>query len=100
VSVSYDVRDGVAWLTIQRPEARNALNKAVRDGLFDGVRRFNDDESAKVLVLTGAGDKAFCAGGDLKEMSAEGLTIRRSTSSHSSAATSRWTNRRSPRSTG
>jgi enoyl-CoA hydratase/carnithine racemase len=75
VSVSYDVRNGVAWLTIQRPEARNALNKAVRDGLFDGVRRFNDDESAKVLVLTGAGDKAFCAGGDLKEMSAEGLTI-------------------------
>jgi len=67
VSVSYDVRNGVAWLTIQRPEARNALNKAVRDGLFDGVRRFNDDESAKVLVLTGAGDKAFCAGGDQKQ---------------------------------
>jgi enoyl-CoA hydratase/carnithine racemase len=75
VSVSYDVRNGVAWLTIERPEARNALNKAVRDGLFEGVRRFNDDESAKVLVLTGAGDKAFCAGGDLKEMSADGLTI-------------------------
>ncbi|MFZ0903157.1 MAG: enoyl-CoA hydratase-related protein [Mycobacterium sp.] len=54
MSVSYQVRNGVAWLTIQRPEARNALNKAVRDGLFDGVRTFNADDTAKVLVLTGA----------------------------------------------
>jgi enoyl-CoA hydratase/carnithine racemase len=75
VSVSYQVRNGVAWLTIERPEARNALNKAVRDGLFGGVRTFNADNTAKVLVLTGAGDKAFCAGGDLKEMSEDGLTI-------------------------
>jgi enoyl-CoA hydratase/carnithine racemase len=75
MSVTYEVRNGVAWLTIDRPEARNSLNKAVRDGLFDGVRRFNDDDTAKVLVLTGAGEKAFCAGGDLKEMSADGLTI-------------------------
>lgn len=75
MSVSYQVRNGVAWLTIERPEARNALNKGVRDGLFDGVRTFNADDTAKVLVLTGAGDKAFCAGGDLKEMSEDGLTI-------------------------
>ena len=75
MSVSYQVRNGVAWLTIERPEARNALNKAVRDGLFDGVRTFNADDTAKVLVLTGAGDKAFCAGGDLEEMSEDGLTI-------------------------
>jgi enoyl-CoA hydratase/carnithine racemase len=75
MTVDYEVRNGVAWLTINRPEARNSLNKAVRDGLFDGVRAFNDDDTAKVLVLTGAGDKAFCAGGDLKEMSADGLTI-------------------------
>ncbi|MCU1378362.1 MAG: enoyl-CoA hydratase, partial [Acidimicrobiales bacterium] len=60
--VTYEVVDGVAWLTIDRPEARNALNQGVRDGLWDGVRRFNDDDSAGVLVLTGAGDKAFCAG--------------------------------------
>lgn len=66
--VRYERRGPAAWLTINRPEARNALNKAVRDGLWDGVRRFNADDGAKVLVLTGAGDKAFCAGGDLKEM--------------------------------
>jgi enoyl-CoA hydratase/carnithine racemase len=75
VTVDYEVRNGVAWLTINRPEARNSLNKAVRDVLFEGVRTFNGDDTAKVLVLTGAGEKAFCAGGDLKEMSQTGLTI-------------------------
>jgi enoyl-CoA hydratase/carnithine racemase len=74
-AVSYRVADGVAWLTIERPEARNALNAAVRAGLFAGVRRFNDDDDAKVMVLTGAGEKAFCAGGDLKEMAGEALKV-------------------------
>jgi enoyl-CoA hydratase/carnithine racemase len=73
--VRYEVVRGVAWLTIDRPEARNALSRAVREGLFDGVRRFNADDDAAVLVLTGAGDRAFCAGGDLKEMADSSLTI-------------------------
>jgi len=73
--VTYTVTRGVAWLTINRPEAHNALNKAVRDGLFAGFRRFNDDDDAKVLVLTGAGEKAFCAGGDLKEMADNALRV-------------------------
>ena len=47
MSVTYQVHNEIAWLTINRPEARNSLNKAVRDGLFAGVRRFNDDDSAK-----------------------------------------------------
>lgn len=74
-AVSYELVRGVAWLTIDRPEARNALGKAVRDGLYVGVRRFNDDAEARVLVLTGTGDKAFCAGGDLKEMAETALTV-------------------------
>jgi enoyl-CoA hydratase/carnithine racemase len=73
--VRYELVRGVAWLTINRPDARNALNKAVRDGLFEGVHRFNADGEAKVLVLTGAGDRAFCAGGDLKEMAQDALTV-------------------------
>ena len=73
--VLYEVVNGVAWLTINRPEARNALSKAVRGGLFDGVRRFNADDAARVLVLTGAGRRAFCAGGDLKEMAETALEI-------------------------
>jgi len=72
--VLYDRVGPVAWLTIDRPEARNALNAPVRQGLFDGLAQFNDDESAKVLVLTGAGS-AFCAGGDLKEMAETGLEV-------------------------
>jgi enoyl-CoA hydratase/carnithine racemase len=75
MSVSYRLRNRIAWLTIERPGARNSLNKAVRDGLFDGVHTFNADDDADVLVLTGSGDKAFCAGGDLKEMSDSGLTV-------------------------
>jgi enoyl-CoA hydratase/carnithine racemase len=67
--------EGVAWLTINRPEARNALSKGVRDGLWAGFRRFADDGDAAVLILTAAGDKAFCAGGDLKEMSDTALKI-------------------------
>jgi enoyl-CoA hydratase/carnithine racemase len=73
--VTYHLVNGVAWLTINRPQARNALNQAVRDGLYAGVRRFNDDTGAKVLVLTGAGDRAFCAGGDLKEMATLRLKV-------------------------
>lgn len=73
--VRYEVTNGVAWLTIDRPEAYNALSKAVRAGLFDGLRQFNSDDDAKVLVLTGAGEKAFCSGGDLKEMADTALRV-------------------------
>jgi enoyl-CoA hydratase/carnithine racemase len=71
--VSYVVEDGVAWLTIEREDVRNALSAAVRDALRSGFERSEGDEDAQVLVLTGAGSKAFCAGGDLKEMAATKL---------------------------
>jgi enoyl-CoA hydratase/carnithine racemase len=64
----------VAWLTINRPAARNALDQAVRRGLFDGFARFQADDAA-VLVLTGSGTEAFSAGGDLKEMAAVELQV-------------------------
>jgi len=73
-AVLYEVADGIAWLTINRPEARNALNRAVREGLWDGLRRFNDDDAVRVLVLTGAGS-AFSAGGDLNEMATQKLAV-------------------------
>jgi enoyl-CoA hydratase/carnithine racemase len=59
---------------IDRPEARNAINRAVGEGLWDGFRRFEADPAAAVLVLTGAGG-AFCAGADLKEMAALAMTV-------------------------
>jgi enoyl-CoA hydratase/carnithine racemase len=75
VPVTYERRGEVAWLTISRPGARNALSAAVRSGLFDGIRRFNNDDTARVLVLTGAGEIAFCAGADLKEMAQARLQV-------------------------
>jgi enoyl-CoA hydratase/carnithine racemase len=74
-ATTYALDGPVAWLTINRPESRNALSAEVRAGLWEGVRRFNADDAARVLVLTGAGDKAFCAGGDLKEMSSTALRV-------------------------
>jgi enoyl-CoA hydratase/carnithine racemase len=71
----YAVDRGVAWLTMNRPDAANALNAPLRAALKEGFQRFADDDEARVLVLTGAGEQAFSAGGDLKEMAATGLTV-------------------------
>jgi enoyl-CoA hydratase len=74
--VLFDARaDGIAVITINRPDARNALGKGVREGLFAAWARFEEDPALRVAILTGAGDKAFCAGGDLKEMSETALTV-------------------------
>src|SRR5438093_1260290 len=65
--ILYEKKAGVAWITINRPEVRNAFRtKTVADltGAFVDARW---DPSIGVVVLTGAGDKAFCAGGDQKE---------------------------------
>lgn len=70
----YEVFDGIATITINRPEARNALNAAVRDGIRESIARFTKDEQAKVLIITGSGEIAFSAGADLKEMSEQQLT--------------------------
>ena len=60
--------DGVAIITINRPEQRNCLSLEVRQGLFAAWERFEQDDGARIAILTGSGDQAFCAGGDLKEM--------------------------------
>ncbi len=64
-TVACSVADGVATLTIDRPERRNAIDPAAVRELTGGLRAAEDDESVQALVLTGAGDKAFCAGADL-----------------------------------
>ena len=63
-----EVRDRVAYVTIDRQERRNALNQAVMDGLVDAFDRFDRDETVWAVLVTGAGDKAFSAGRDLKEL--------------------------------
>jgi enoyl-CoA hydratase/carnithine racemase len=63
--VLYEVAGGVARVTINRPEARNALSPAVMEGLLAAFQRAAADPEVRAVVLTGAGDKSFCAGGDL-----------------------------------
>jgi enoyl-CoA hydratase/carnithine racemase len=58
---------GVAWVTLNRPEVRNALSRAVNLKLTDIALELDQRDSVRAIVLTGAGDKAFCAGADLKE---------------------------------
>ncbi len=60
-------RDRIAYLTINRPEARNAIDPDVHRALIDAWADFRDDDAVDVAILTGAGDNAFCAGADLKE---------------------------------
>jgi enoyl-CoA hydratase len=66
VSVRYERTGAAAVLTIDRPEARNAVDGPTARALLDGFERFSADDDARVLVLTGAGEDAFCAGADLK----------------------------------
>jgi enoyl-CoA hydratase/carnithine racemase len=73
--VRYELRGPVAWVVIDQAASHNALSASVRSGLWEATHRFNSDDHAKVLVLTGAGRKAFCAGGDLKEMAASELRV-------------------------
>ncbi|MEE4145032.1 MAG: enoyl-CoA hydratase-related protein [Halieaceae bacterium] len=75
-AVLFDARsDGIAIITLNQPETRNALSREIREGLFQAWERFERDPALRIAILTGAGDKAFCAGGDLKEMVATGMQV-------------------------
>jgi enoyl-CoA hydratase/carnithine racemase len=63
-AVLYEVRGPAAWITLNRPEKLNAINKDVLDGLHAALDRAAADDEVKVVVLTGAG-RAFSAGYDL-----------------------------------
>jgi enoyl-CoA hydratase/carnithine racemase len=63
-----DLRDGIATVTLNRPEARNALNGTLVRELGDALEALDGNPDARVVVLRGAGDRAFCAGADLKGM--------------------------------
>ncbi|HWI94658.1 MAG TPA: crotonase/enoyl-CoA hydratase family protein [Solirubrobacterales bacterium] len=67
----YERVGAAAVMTIDRPERRNAVDGATAEGFREGLKEFEADEGARVLVLTGAGGQAFCAGADLKAMDLE-----------------------------
>lgn len=68
-SVIVTRRGSALWLVINRPEQRNALSNQVLAGLRAGVTAAKADPSVRAVVITGAGDRSFCAGGDLSQMS-------------------------------
>ena len=68
VLVSYQV-ENVLVLTLNRPEARNALSPALINGVSDTLKKAVDDDGVRAVIITGAGDKAFCAGMDLRAFS-------------------------------
>jgi enoyl-CoA hydratase len=74
-SLLYEKRGKVVIMTINRPENMNAINQDIHDGLDEAFVRFNNDDDAWVAIITGAGDKAFSVGADLKDTKArEGAT--------------------------
>ena len=65
----YDVKDGVATMTLNRPEKLNAMTDAMRQGLARHVEEINHDPEVRVVVVRGAGTRAFSAGSDIYETS-------------------------------
>jgi enoyl-CoA hydratase len=73
----YEVSDGVARVTLNRPEQRNALSAELLAALVDAIRKARDDEAVRAVVLTGAGDKVFCAGADLGGFAADAPLVQK-----------------------
>ena len=71
-SVLYRTDGPIATITINRPDRRNAINPEVTSGIAETLDTAESDAAISAVVLTGAGDKAFCAGGDLGDMSSDG----------------------------
>ncbi|MEW1723921.1 enoyl-CoA hydratase-related protein [Streptomyces sp. NPDC093109] len=69
-TVLYDVSDGLATITINRPDAMNAMNTAAKTALRDALTTAGADSAVRGVLLTAAGDRAFCVGQDLKEHTA------------------------------
>lgn len=68
--VLFTIQDGIGLITINRPGQRNALNPAVLDGMRAAVQSAGQNRAVRILALTGAGERVFCAGADLKSAGA------------------------------
>jgi enoyl-CoA hydratase len=75
--VLYDVSDGVATVTLNDPEKANRLSGGMLVQLVEAIRRAKEDEGARAVVLTGAGEKAFCAGADLGGFGADAPMVQK-----------------------
>ena len=69
-TILFDVRKQIAFVTFNRPEAMNAMNRQMTQDLIEACRQIEEDADVRIAIFTGAGDKAFSAGMDLKERAA------------------------------
>lgn len=67
-TLTYDLDDGVATLTLNRPDSHNAVNSTMARELPLAWQQFEQDNNARVAIVTGAGDKALCSGADLADL--------------------------------
>ena len=68
MSLIYEKKDGIAYITFNRPEARNAFDPETVIELVDAWKDYRDDDSLRCAILTGSGDKVFCSGADLGKL--------------------------------
>ena len=86
-----DVEDGIGWVTFNNPERRNAISLEMWEGLGDILEAFQHDDNVRVVVLKGAGDKAFVSGADISEFDTKrGNAEQKKTYGEISARANRW----------
>jgi enoyl-CoA hydratase len=73
----YEVQGGIATVTLNRPDQRNALNGELLAALVEAMKQARDDEAVRAVVLTGAGEKVFCAGADLGGFAADAPLVQK-----------------------
>ena len=71
-TIIYEVRNQIAFVTFNRPESMNAVNRQMARDLVDACQQIEDDNGIRIAIFTGAGEKAFSAGMDLKERAESG----------------------------
>ncbi len=74
--VLYEVRDQVAWITLNRPQAMNAISETIRADIPKALAQAEADDDVRVIVFSGAGERAFCAGADVKGFNAVGSMVK------------------------
>ena len=72
-TIIYEVRNQIAFVTFNRPESMNAINRQMTRDLVDACRQMEEDSGIRIAIFTGAGERAFSAGMDLKERAETGI---------------------------
>lgn len=75
-SVNYETKGKIAILTLDDPGNLNALSTGIRDGILDGLQKVNEEDNIRVAIITGNGDKAFCAGADISGFNFDPYKVR------------------------